>query len=114
MRVPRVLELGPGDADSIRSRKGPPTGPGEDRGPDVPGLMRLHPVPGFESDGFLVAELDDGTHLALADDNGRLRVTGIVPAWPHMPMAGDAWAISASEGDRVAVFAISRTVQREV
>lgn len=77
--------------------------------PGIPGLVALHPVPGFEDSGLQVAELDDGSHVCVVDEAGQLRATGTIPDWPHMPPTGSAWAISASSGDRLAVFAVSRS-----
>lgn len=106
MRIPKVLDT---DQDAA-GRTEPGSESGDDVEPDLPGLVGFHPVPGFESEGIHVAELDDGTYLAVVEQSGRLRSAGTLPAWPHMPRAGQTWAISASKGDRVAVFAISRTL----
>jgi hypothetical protein len=106
MRIPKVLDADQDGADPIE----PGSEVGDDVEPDLPGLVGFHPVPGFESEGVRVAELDDGTHLAVVERSGRLRAVGTLAAWPHMPRAGKTWAISASTGDRVAVFAVSRTL----
>jgi hypothetical protein len=125
LRVPRVVETGSGlnaDLSSPGHTSSPPNvggmsyraGPGPSGGapsePGIPGLVALHPIPGFENAGLQVAELDDGSHVAVVEEGDRMRATGTIPAWPHMPPSGEAWAISSSTGDRVAVFAVSRTV----
>ena len=117
LRIPQTLGAGrPAAAGpAIGGQSGPaglsavgvPGGAGE---AGIPGLVALHPVPGFESEGVQVAELDDNTYVAVVEECGALRATGTIPAWPHMPPAGEAWAISVASGDRVAVFAVSRTV----
>jgi len=75
----------------------------------IPGLVGLHPVPGFEASGLQVAELDDGTFVVVRQECGALRAVGTVPAWPRMPAASQGWAISRSSGDRVAVYTVTRT-----
>ncbi len=87
-----------------------PEAPGAPTSGNLPGLVALHPVPGFEGSGLQVAELEDNTYVAVVEEFGQLRAIGTLPAWPHMPPAGDAWAISASSGDRVAVFAVTRFI----
>jgi hypothetical protein len=114
LRIPQTLGAGPGAAGgggpAIRGGNGMPAGAaGDPAEGGIPGLVALHPVPGFESEGVQVAELEDGSHVAVVQECGELRATGTIPAWPHMPPAGDAWAISSSTGDRIAVFAVSRT-----
>jgi hypothetical protein len=115
MRIPRLLSTGvrtisgaSGDLDALQSAA--PLAPGRPPRADLPGLVALHSVPGFEGSGLQVAELEDSTHVVVVEESGRLHATGTLPAWPHMPPAGEAWAISASTGDRLAVFAVTRHV----
>ena len=76
---------------------------------DIPGVVRVRTVPGFEQDPISVAELDDGTYLVLAREaDGSVRVGGSVPRWPDKPPVSGRWAISSSKGDRVAVFTVRR------
>ncbi len=79
---------------------------------NIPGLVRILPVPGHGKSKVSVEELDDGTYRALeAADDGSVRVVGIVARWPNMPEVSGMWAISASPGNRVAIFAVrKRTV----
>lgn len=108
--IPYTARRAPGQAGAPGTASAPATTPA--RQPDVPGipgLVTLHPVPGFEGSGLQVAELDDGSHVCVVDDDGQLRATGTIPAWAHMPASGRAWAISSSAGDRVAVFAVGRS-----
>jgi hypothetical protein len=76
---------------------------------DIPGLVRILPVPGHEGSSIAVAELDDGTYRTVAKEkDGSIRVTGILARWPNMPPVSGAWAISASTGDRIAIFSVSQ------
>lgn len=78
---------------------------------EVPGLVRMRTVPGFEEGPISVAELDDGTYLVLSQESqGSVRVAGTVPRWPDMPPISGRWAISSSKGDRVAVFKVRRLI----
>jgi hypothetical protein len=79
---------------------------------DIPGLVRILPVPGYEGSSIAVAELDDGSYRTLAKEkDGATRVTGILARWPNMPPVSGAWAISSSTGDRVAIFAVSQVTR---
>jgi hypothetical protein len=76
---------------------------------NIPGLVRLLSVPGHEGSRIAVAELDDGTYRTLAkEEDGSLRVTGILARWPNMPPVSGPWAISACAGDRIAIFAVNQ------
>jgi hypothetical protein len=115
LHTPRLVSMGAHTIsggsegmDAVRSTT--PTEPGAPTMGNLPGLVALHPVPGFEGSGLQVAELEDKTYVAVVEESGQLRATGTLPAWPHMPPAGDAWAISASSGDRVALFAVTRFI----
>jgi hypothetical protein len=80
-----------------------------DRRFDIPGVVRVRTVPGFEQEPISVAELDDGTYLVIAHEgDGSVRVAGTLPRWPDMPPVSGRWAISSSKGDRVAVFTVRR------
>jgi len=113
LRIPQTLGAGPGGGaagPAIRGGSGAPAGGADDPAEGgIPGLVALYPVPGLESGGVQVAELEDGSHIAVVQECGELRATGTIPEWPHMPPAGDAWAISSSTGDRIALFAVGRT-----
>lgn len=115
LRIPRVVSTGvrairgaSDEMDAIQSIE-PEARKVAKRG-ELPGLLALHPVPGFEGSGLQVAELEDKTHVVVVEEAGRLRATGTLPAWPHMPPAGESWAISASSGERVALFTVTRSV----
>lgn len=74
---------------------------------NLPGLVAVHSVPGFENSSTSVAELDDGTYRALLiDGTGNTRVTGSIPRWPRLPPVSGSWAISSTVGDRVSVFRV--------
>ena len=76
---------------------------------DIPGLVKILSVPGFERAPLAVAKLSDGTHLVLSrNSNGAVRVAGFVPRWPDMPPVSGNWAISSAAGDRIAVFRVRR------
>ena len=82
------------------------------RGPaaDIPGLVKVLTIPGFEAAPIAVAKLSDGTYLALSSHAGRpVRVSGLVPRWPDMPPVSGRWAISSVTGDRIAVFLVRPT-----
>lgn len=76
---------------------------------DVPGLIKVLPVPGFEGEPIAVAKLSDGACLLLErQPDTSIRVAGFVPRWPDMPPVSGNWAISSAIGDRIAVFRVSR------
>jgi hypothetical protein len=115
LRIPRVLSTGvrtiSGGSGALGAlQSATPIVPGRPPSADLPGLVALHTVPGFEASGLQVAELEDQTHVVVVEESGKLHAIGTLPAWPHMPPAGEAWAISASTGERVAVFAVTRQV----
>ena len=80
--------------------------------PEIPGLVKVHAVPGFEESSISVAELKDGTHRSFVrDKSGKLQITGIIPQWPHIPPVSGPWAISSTTGNRVVVFAVTANSQ---
>jgi NADPH-dependent ferric siderophore reductase len=44
----------------------------------------------------------------VTEHDGSIRVAGMVARWPDMPAVSGAWAISASKGDRIAIFAVRK------
>jgi hypothetical protein len=99
---------GGGAANGIRARASAREAGGDPRF-DIPGVVRVRTIPGFEQEPISVAELDDGTYLVLAHEaDGSVRVGGTMPRWPDMPPVSGRWAISSSKGDRVAVFTVRR------
>jgi hypothetical protein len=76
---------------------------------DIPGLVRVHSVPGHESASIAVAELDDRTFRSLAKElDGSVRVTGMLAHWAKSPPISGPWAISSESGDRIGIFAVTR------
>lgn len=74
---------------------------------NLPGLVKILTVPGFESGPVAVAQMSDGTYLVLEREaSGAIRVAGLVPRWPDIPPVSGGWAISSATGDRVAVFTV--------
>jgi hypothetical protein len=73
----------------------------------IPGLVKVLPVPGLQNAPVAIAELSDGTNLVLSrEPDGCVRMAGMVPRWLDMPAVSGRWAISSSTGDRVAVLAV--------
>jgi hypothetical protein len=73
----------------------------------IPGLVKVLPVPGLQNAPVAIAELSDGTNLVLSrEPDGCVRMAGMVPRWLDMPAVSGRWAISSSTGNRVAVFAV--------
>jgi len=115
LRTPRVISTGgriirgaSGEMEAMHATT--PKTPGAPSRGELPGLVALYPLPGFEGAGLQVAEMEDKTHLVVVEESGRLQAIGTLPAWPHMPPAGESWAISASSGERVAVFSVTHSV----
>jgi hypothetical protein len=110
--IPRTIERGIGEGSAGASAMTAPADTGRTSwGSDVgiPGLVRILPMPGHENASITVAELDDGTYRTLVkEDDGSTRVTGILARWPNMPAVSGAWAISASTGDRIAIFSVKQ------
>ena len=74
LRTPRVVStgahtIGAGSEgmDAIRSTT--PEAPGAPPSGNLPGLVALHPVPGFEGSGIQVAELEDKTYVAVVEES---------------------------------------------
>jgi hypothetical protein len=78
---------------------------------DIPGLVKILSIPGFEKAPVAVAKLSDGTYRVLSrHTNEPVRVVGLVPRWPDMPPVSGRWAISSTTGNRVGVFKVRRSV----
>lgn len=76
----------------------------------VAGTVRALRAPGFEQEPISIARMEDGTHLLLLrEEDGTVRVQGAIAEWPDLPAVSGDWAISASKGDRVAIYKVRRT-----
>jgi len=79
---------------------------------NLPGLVKVLSVPGFETAPVAVAQISDGTYLVVEREaSGAIRVAGLVPRWPDIPPVSGGWAISSATGDRVAVFTVRSAAQ---
>jgi hypothetical protein len=79
---------------------------------NLPGLVKVLSVPGFETAPVAVAQMSDGTYLVVEREaSGAIRVAGLVPRWPDIPPVSGGWAISSATGDRVAVFTVRSAAQ---
>jgi hypothetical protein len=77
---------------------------------DIPGLVKILSVPGFEGAPIAVAQMSNNTYLVLErQHDDKIRIAGLVPRWPDIPPVSGSWAISSSTGDRVAVFTVRST-----
>jgi hypothetical protein len=71
-------------------------------------VKNIHPIPGFEGESIVVAELDDGTFSCLVrDDDGHVNVAGVLPAWPQGAQTKGTWAIADGVGGQLAVYRVT-------
>ncbi|GEM_PF-4055681 len=104
LMVPRTVGRKAGGIEAIMGEeKATPTTNGWKL--DLPQVAAIHPVIGFENSDVAIAQMTDGSYLALQrGENGTAKVTGVVSSWPHMPPVSGRWAISSGTGDRVILY----------
>lgn len=94
--------------DSPQPRPEPPSPNGIDiHSVNLPGVMKVHLVPGFESENIAIAELDDGTYRALMKDDGKVKVYGVISSWMGKKLnVNGNWALSKGDRGKFGVFKV--------
>jgi hypothetical protein len=76
---------------------------------DLPGLISLHPVPGFADEPIAIAAMADGSMLVLdLSQDGTPRVTGTFTGPIDALDVSDDWACSAND-NQVSIYKVTRS-----